>query len=286
MHEVDDELREIKREIIESRGLVIKTNNLTNALSADIKSIAKRQQGYERRLAWNSATAYVVFVVVVFAALKFAVDARVDAIEATSKHLRDENGRMKQDLDELRQRQADRQTAELEAAKFSDLVKQGKRLDLIKGWESMRTKPLTKTEAQFLSDAVDKARSEQAALLYLQGLESSRLQRWQEAATALEDSLHFEETGAVAPQAKLELANAYRKLRKQKDAIPLLVFLSESNADKELQDDALEQLAWCQTEIEAYNDAKNTWRTLLRRFPDSHYAPEGKLALQTLTLNH
>jgi hypothetical protein len=56
MHEVDDELREIKREIIESRGLVIKTNNLTNALSADIKSIAKRQQGYERRLAWNIAT--------------------------------------------------------------------------------------------------------------------------------------------------------------------------------------------------------------------------------------
>src|SRR5579863_6276388 len=117
MHEVDDELREIKREIIESRGLVIKTNNLTNALSADIKSIAKRQQSYERRIAWNSATAYVVFVVVVFAALKFAVDARVDAIDATSKHLRDENVRMKQELDEARQSLAERGAAELEAAK-------------------------------------------------------------------------------------------------------------------------------------------------------------------------
>src|SRR5579872_3453853 len=286
MHEVDDELRDIKREIIESRGLVIKTNNLTNALSADIKSIAKRQQGYERRLAWNSATAYVVFVVVVFAALKFAVDARVDAIEATSKHLRDENARMKQDLDDLRQRVADRQAAELEAAKFYDLVKQGKRQDLIRGWESMRAKPLTKAEAQFLEDAVDKARTEQASLLYLQGLESSRLQRWQEAASSLEDSLHYEENGAVAPQAKLELANAYRKLHRQKDAIPLLSSLAESNVDKELQDDALEQLAWCQTEIEAYNDAKNTWRALLRRFPDSHFAPEAKLALMTLTQNH
>jgi hypothetical protein len=54
MLETDDELREIKKEIIESRGLVIKTNNLTNALSADIKSIAKRQQTYENRLKWNS----------------------------------------------------------------------------------------------------------------------------------------------------------------------------------------------------------------------------------------
>jgi outer membrane protein assembly factor BamD (BamD/ComL family) len=193
---------------------------------------------------------------------------------------------MKQDLNDLRQRLADRQAAELEAAKFADLVKQGKRLDLIKGWDAMRTKPLSKTETQFLSDAVDKARSEQATLLYMQGRESARLQRWQEAATALEDSLHFEESGGDAPQAKLELANAYRKLRKQKDAIPLLTWLSESNIDKELQDDALEQLAWCQTEIESYNDAKNTWRTLLRKFPDSHYAPEAKLALQTLTLNH
>ena len=78
MHEVDEELSEIKREIIESRGLVIKTNNLTNALSADIKSIAKRQQSYERRLSWNSAVAYLVFVVVVFVALKLAWDARVE----------------------------------------------------------------------------------------------------------------------------------------------------------------------------------------------------------------
>jgi TolA-binding protein len=286
MHEVDDELREIKREIIESRGLVIKTNNLTNALSADIKSIAKRQQGYERRLAWNSATAYVVFVVVVFAALKFAVDARVDAIDATSKHLRDENIRMKTELDDARQRQSERGAAELEAAKFYDLVRQGRRQDLIRGWESMRTKALSKAEAQFLSDAVDRAKTEQAALLYLQGLDSSRLQRWQEAATAFEESLRYEEAGAVAPQTKLGLGIAYRKLHRQKEAIAVLEPLVESAADREVQDDALEQLAWCQMEIEAYNDAKNTWRTLLRKFPDSHYGPEAKLALQTLMQNH
>jgi TolA-binding protein len=286
MHEVDDELREIKREIIESRGLVIKTNNLTNALSADIKSIAKRQQGYERRIAWNSATAYIVFVVVIFTALKFIVDARVDAIDATSKHLRDENGRMHQDLDDARQLLAERAAAELEAAKFYDLVRQGKRVDLIKGWDSMRNKPLSKAEAAFLADAVDKARTEQAALLYLQGIDSTRLQRWQEAATAFEDSLRYEEAGAVAPQAKLELGGAYRKLHKAKEAIAVLEPLAESNIDRELQDDALEQLAGAQTEIEAYNDAKNTWRTLLRKFPDSHYAGEARLALMQLSQTH
>jgi TolA-binding protein len=286
MHEVDDELREIKREIIESRGLVIKTNNLTNALSADIKSIAKRQQGYERRIAWNSATAYVVFVVVVFAALKFAVDARVEAIDAGAKHLREENGRLKQEVDDLRQREDERKAAELEAAKFYDLAKQGKRVDLIRGWEAMKTKALTKAEAEFLADAVQKAKNEQASQLYLQGLESTRLQRWQEAAGAFEESLSYEDNGAVSGQSKLELASAYRKLHRQKDAIALLEPLSEHGADKEVQVDALEQLAWCQTEIEAYNDSKNTWHTLLRRFPDSHFAPEAKLALTNLTQFH
>jgi outer membrane protein assembly factor BamD (BamD/ComL family) len=214
------------------------------------------------------------------------VDARIDAIDATSKHLKDEYARMKQDLDDSRQREAERQAAEIEAAKFYDLIKQGKRVDMIRAWESMKSKPLTRAEADLFGEAVEKARSEQASMLYLQGVDSSRLQRWQEAATAFEESLHYEDAGPVAPQAKLELANAYRKLRRQKDAIAVLEPLSESTVDKDIQDDALELLAWCQTEIEAYNDAKNTWRTLLRKFPDSHYAPEGKLALQTLMQNH
>ena len=52
MDEFGNELEEIKREIVESRSLTIKTNNLVNALAADVKSIAKRFQGYERRLTW------------------------------------------------------------------------------------------------------------------------------------------------------------------------------------------------------------------------------------------
>src|ERR1700734_1848903 len=95
MREVDDELGEIKREIIESRSLLIKTNNLTNALSADIKSIAKRQQTYERRLSLNSATAYIVFVLVVFAALKFAWDARVESIKSETEQKTSENERLR-----------------------------------------------------------------------------------------------------------------------------------------------------------------------------------------------
>jgi TolA-binding protein len=286
MHDVDEELREIKREIIDSRGLVIKTNNLTNALSADIKSIAKRQQGHERHLAWNSVTAYVVSIVVLLGVFKYGFDARVDAVETTSKHLRDENARFKQEVDDQRQRDTDREAAEIEAEKFYDLVRQSKRLELIKGWDAMRARPLSKAEELFFADAVDKAKNEESALLYVQGQDAVRLQRWQEAASAFEESLRYDEAGATSLKARLELAAAYRKLRRQKDAIVLLEPITEATTDREAQDDALELLALCDTEIEGFSDAKDAWRTLLRKFPDSRHALEAKQALQSLTLAH
>src|SRR5882762_864461 len=277
MHEVDEELREIKREIIESRGLVIKTNNLTNALSADIKSIAKRQQTYERRLSLNSATAYVVFVVVVLGALKFAWDARVDAIKGEIEQKAADNERLRKESREILKRDEDRARAEVKAAQFFELIRAGKRAEVVEQWEAIKKEPLSKAEMAAFTDAVDKAKNELALLQFQQAVDKARVQRWQEAATLYEESLKYKEYSAIASSVQLGLADAYRHLNRQRDAIPILIHLSENAPDKEIQDDALHQLAFCQMDIQAWNDAKNTWRALLRRFPESHFAPEGRL---------
>lgn len=286
VHEVDEELREIKREIIESRGLVIKTNNLTNALSADIKSIAKRQQSYERRLSWNSATAYIVFVVVVFAALKLAWDARVDQIKAETEQRGADNERLRKELRDAQKRDEDRARAESRAAQFYELVRQGKRAELVEQWETLKNEPLSKAEQIIFADAVERSRNELAAQLYQQGMDKVRVQRWQEAATAFEESIRYKEDAANGPSVRLGLADAYRHLNRQRDAIPILTQLAENSVDKEVHDDALYLLAWCQTDTQAWNDAKNTWRTLIRRFPESRFTPEAKLQLAQLQLMH
>ena len=199
MHEVDEELRDIKREIIESRGLVIKTNNLTNALSADIKSIAKRQQSYERRLSFNSATTYVVFVVVVFAALKLAWDARVDQIRAETEQRGADNERLRKELRDAQKRDEDRARAEARAAQFYDLIRQGKRAELVEQHKLIAAEPLSKAEQAFFSDAVERARNELATQLYQQGMDKARVQRWQEAANAFEESQRYKKDSAIAP---------------------------------------------------------------------------------------
>src|SRR6185436_17777890 len=102
MDDFDDELRDIKREIVESRGLIIKTNNLTNALASDLKSISRRQLGFERRAFWNSAGANLLFVVVVIGVVKLAWDARIDAVTADIAGSKQKVAKLEKELAEVR----------------------------------------------------------------------------------------------------------------------------------------------------------------------------------------
>lgn len=286
MEQFDDELREIKREIIESRGLVIKTNNLTNALSADLKSIAKRQQTYERRLVWNSATAYVVFVVVVFIALKFAWDARVDAVRAETQQTAQAYERLQRELKEAQKRDEDRAKAEARAASFYELLRQSKRADVVEQWETLKKEPLTKAELAVFTDAVERIRSELALDAYHQGLEHGKAGRWHDAAQSLEESLRSKDDATHSPLVRYQLADAYRRLGRQREAIPILIQISEASPDKEIMDDATYLLAQCLLDIQAWNDAKNTLRSFVRRFPDSPLAGSVRLQLADVSLKH
>ena len=136
------------------------------------------------------------------------------------------------------------------------------------------------------ADAVERARNELAAASYEQGLDKARVQRWQEAASAYEESLKYKDTSTIAPNVRLasptrtatSAARATRSRCSRSSRTP--------SQDREIQDDALHLLALCQQDIEAWNEAKNTWRTLVRRFPDSHFTPEGKLQLMSLNALH
>jgi TolA-binding protein len=286
MDDFSDELREIKREIVESRGLIIKTNNLTNALAADLKSISKRQLGFERRAFWNSASANLLFVVVVIGVVKLAWDARIDAVQAETKGSTDKLAKFEAEIKEMQKRSDDRVRAESAAAAFYELVRAERRQEIIDGYDALRKEPLSRAELAFFADAVDKARSELSIKSYQLGLDHIRTGRWHEAATALEDAIRQKDTAAHTPSARLNLARAYRKLNRQRDAIPMLVQLSEASPDKEVMDDATFLLAECLIDIQAWNDAKTQLRSFIRRFPDSSFINDARMALADISVKH
>lgn len=286
MDEFDEELRDLKREIIESRGLIIKTNNLTNALAADLKSIAKRQVGFERRAFWNSAAANLLFVVVVSGAVKLAWDARVDAVERDTRQAKAQVSKLTEQLQQLRGAEEAHSRGEAAAAAFYELIRADKKVEVIEAYENVRQDELTRTERAFFRDAVAQARSQLSLTAYHAGLEHILAARWHDAVVALEESLRYDQTAAHAPAAQLNLARGYRQLNRQRDAIPILVKLSEASADAEILDDAMFLLSKCLIDIQAWNDAKTTLRNFIRRYPKSAYINDAKMALADISLKH
>lgn len=286
MDEFGSELEEVKREIVESRSLTIKTNNLVNALAADIKSISKRQQGYERQIRWYSATAYVVTVALFLIAGKVVLDARVEAIVAQTKDTRDELDRAEKELKVLQSREEARTRAERRAAEYYALIVAQKRREVIQQFEEISKLDLSRTEMMVFERAVERARNELSLIAYQAGLDHVRTGRWHEAEQALRESLRYKDDAAHTPQAKYELARALRALGRHRDAIPMLIQLSEASADKEVMDDATYLLALSQIDIEAWNDAKTTLRSFIRRFPRSAHINDARMKLADLQLHH
>jgi TolA-binding protein len=208
MQDTDDELREIKREIVESRGLVIKTNHLTNALAADLKTIAKRQLTFERRAFWNSAAANVVVLVVILGSVRVAWNAQQETYKNEARNQKDKLDKLLADQKVEAERQAARLSAEGSAATFYELVRAERRQEVLDGWEGLRKLPLSRAELAFLGDAVERTRAELSVKLYHQGQDHVRSGRWQEAASQLEEALRLDPKAAHSPAAKLALGKA------------------------------------------------------------------------------
>src|SRR5882724_3497794 len=237
------EIEEIKREIVESRALTIKTNNLVNALAADLKSISKRQQGAERKVVLNSATAYVVTIAVLLVFVKLTWDIRLETVRAENKETRDQLDAVQKDIKVDQEREEAQKRASRQAGEFYQLIVQSKRQELIAAYPDVVKLDLTPTER------------------------------------AVFDAAH-------SPQANLQLSRALIQLGLHRDAIPILMQLSEASADKEVMDEATLQLAEAELAIPAWNDAKTTLRAFIRRFPNSPHINDARGKLAEVSLYH
>ena len=280
------ELEQIKREIVESRSLSIKTNNLVNALASDVKSIAKRHQTQERRLIVNTATAYVVTIAVVLGFVKLAWDLRLDAVRSEGHSVEERATALEKQLKALQARDEGVGRARRQASDFYQLVAQNKRREIIDGFPEVAKADLTPTERATFEAAVDRAKDELSLIAYQTGLDHSRTGRWQEASQQFRESLAYKGDASHSPSATYELARALAALGMHRDAIPMLISLSEASANREVMDDASFLLAQSQLEIQAYNDAKTTLRAFIRRFPKSPHINEAKGKLAEAELYH
>lgn len=267
MREVDEEIREIKKEIIESRGLIIKTNNLTNSLAADIKSIAKRQAGYERRFVWNSWIAYILFASLSFVGLWLATNYRIAEIEAEKERLEADLVESRRELVESSGQAERRARAEAAAAQFYRLVRERRRTEVVERWPELRREQLSRAEAAFFRDTVDRFHLDLSLEAYQNGLDLMRTGRFAEAAEAFQESIRLQEEAGHIPGVKYQLARALRRLGRHAEARVLAQQVVDQTIDRELQDDALLLYASASEDLDDIDEARSALRTFLRRWP-------------------
>jgi TolA-binding protein len=282
MRDADDEIREIKTEIIESRGLIIKTNNLTNSLAADIKSIARRQAGYERRFLWNSAVAYALFATLSFVGLKLWSDVRIDEMSSEKRELTRQAQGLRRDLEEETHRAEKREQAEVKAAAYYELIRKKEYAKVVEGYEDIRQEQLSKAEAEVFRDTEARFRLQLSTQAYQNALNLARTGRYAEAAETLKEAIALKDDGGHIPAAKLELGRDLLHLNRPAEAALLAQEVIDQNVDKEVQDDAAWLLSQCAEDLGNIDNARNALRLLLRRWPNSSLLPDARKRLNEL----
>jgi TolA-binding protein len=234
----------------------------------------------------NSATAYVLTIAVVLGFVKLAWDLRLDSVRSETKSVEERASALEKQLKSLQQRDEGVGRARRQASDFYQLIAQNKRREIIEGFPEVAKADLTPTERATFESAVERAKDELSLIAYQSGLDHARMGRWQESTQQLRESLAYKADGAHSPSATYELARGLVALGMHREAIPMLLSLSEASADREVMDDATFLLAQAQLEIQAYNDAKTTLRAFIRRFPKSSHILEAKGKLAETDLFH
>jgi TolA-binding protein len=283
MRDVDDEVREIKKEIIESRGLIIKTNNLVNALGADIKSIAKRQAGYERRLNWNSGIALAVIGILSFAGLKLYFDAQTAGLRSDKADAKEAAEQLRRDLEDEVRRSSDRGVAAGKAAKYYELIRERKRAEVVRQYPVMAKEALSPAEAAVFRDYEQQFRQDLSLDAYQKGLALASSKKDGEAITRFEEAIELHPNGPHIPAVKLNLAFSLRKEKRPAEAMVYAEQVASQTADASVKPDGWWLVALCARDLGDLDTARGALRNLINKWPRSALSRDARPLLRAVT---
>lgn len=226
---LDDGIAEIKREIVETHNLIIKTDNLVKNLAADIRQIQKKQEAYERKYIFNSVVAYVIFVVIVFAGLYVAFDAKVGAERKEREIVEEKLKKSQADLDEVREKQAQFSRQARLAEQFLRLQKEGRDLEALGAVEGVDAKVISQAFARLLSDQVAAVKTRLCERLVEEARGLSTKGDGEGALRELDRALSVQPSGTVL--AKVQALRANILLRLNRSGRAAEAFLAAFEAD-------------------------------------------------------
>lgn len=188
--EVLQELGRVRDESVGTRHVAIKTENMVKSLTVEIKQISQRQTTLERRSLFNSAVAYVIFVLLIFTGLylnfnakEAAFNSKLEERNSTIANLQNTVNQLKSDLGEWKQ-------IERELLEFEQLVREDNKEEAVNRFTQLRTLSF----AGLLEELITKFKGEVANEKYEQGKASYGQKSFTQADKLFQTSLSYDES--------------------------------------------------------------------------------------------
>jgi TolA-binding protein len=280
------ELAELRKEVIEARNLVIKSDNLLKNLHAELKLTSRKQEQFERRHFLTSATAFVIFTVLATLGSYMYARSEIHAVRQESTANEGQAKSRGQEIEKLRAAEAARREASEKAVKiFEQLTANtdGPALSaaLIAAQKIDRSQ-LSSLEAKALEDKEATLKQSAANASHERGKTAFRRADYRTAATEFARFLELTPNHPDAPFANYWLGESRSQLRDYPGAIaPLETFLKTSATPKN-HDWASVLLGVAYEETGQLVKAQDLYNSALAKFPNSLHATQMRNRLKRL----
>lgn len=246
-----EELARLREEVVGTRNLTIKTDNLIKHLQTEVQGVSVRIGQSRRRSIVNSVFTYLIFVVLIFTGLYLTFDARLAKHAADKELFAKKENSYKRDIVELQAQLGRWKQIERELLEFERLVRDGNKEQAVAKFSSLRSVRfsglledlISRFKAEVAKDKYDRGKElfEQGnfdkadvaflksleyndaptymgKLLYYQGMSALRLKDFERAADLLRKALGYKQERRALADASYHLAYAHDRMGEKRTA--------------------------------------------------------------------
>ena len=238
-------LEEIRREVVESRNMTIKTDNALKTLHAELKLVSTQQDAFQSRTWFSTGAAYIVFAALCVAGVVAISNARASSANAERERLEKQVSELIASVDKVKADAAAQLAAEqaaLQVYRQMTTLPGEERLKGIDALQKIDVNKLTPFARLVLQDRAVLLRKEVGGVVLEKGKAAFRRQDWPETISQLNRFLTMDPVQEDAIEASFYLGNAYFQSRKFEDAIKHLTHFADGDKKAKLRDFALVML--------------------------------------------
>lgn len=240
--DVSKQLDEIRREVVESRNMTIKTDNALKTLHAELKTVSGQQEAFQRRTWFATGGAYVLFTALCVGGAVLVSNSRTATATAERERLERQVTELNETIGRLKADAAAELAAEQSAAQVYKLMTTLPGDERLKGIDALAKLDQTRLSAfsrLVLQDRALLLRKEVGSGVLEKGKAAFRRQDWPETIAQLSRFLSMDPVPEDAMEASFFLGNAYFQSRKFDEAIKHLQRYTEGDKKARTRDFAL-----------------------------------------------